>query len=75
MRLRIRRGVAARKRWAVPVSRSHLKDLELAAEWLGALVYDEPLRQQMIAGQRRRLANFSLDRLAPHLQSLLAAVA
>ena len=51
------------------------KDLELAAEWLGALVYDEPLRQQVIAGQRRRLADFSLDRLAPHLQSLLAAVA
>ncbi len=51
------------------------KDLELAAEWLGALVYDEPLRQQVIAGQRRRLAAFSLDQLAPRLQSLLAEVA
>jgi len=51
------------------------KDLELAAEWLGALVYDEPLRQQVIAGQRRRLAHFSLDALEPHLKSLLAAVA
>ena len=51
------------------------KDLELAAEWLGALVYDEPLRRQVIAGQRRRLADFSLDNLEPHLKSLLAAVA
>jgi glycosyltransferase involved in cell wall biosynthesis len=51
------------------------KDLELAAEWLGALVYDEPLRQQVIAGQRRRLADFSLDALEPRLKSLLAAVA
>ncbi|MEO6222106.1 MAG: glycosyltransferase [Vicinamibacterales bacterium] len=51
------------------------KDLELAAEWLGALVYDEPLRQQVIAGQRRRVANFGLDRIEPHLKSLLAAVA
>jgi glycosyltransferase involved in cell wall biosynthesis len=51
------------------------KDLELAAEWLGALVYDEPLRQQVLAGQRRRLAAFSLDQLAPRLQSLLADVA
>ena len=51
------------------------KDLELAAEWLGALVYDQPLRQQVIAGQRRRLAHFTLDALEPHLKSLLAAVA
>ena len=51
------------------------KDLELAAEWLGALVYDDPLRQQVIAGQRRRLAAFSRAALEPRLQSLLAAVA
>jgi L-malate glycosyltransferase len=51
------------------------KDLELAAEWLGALVYDEPLRHQVIAGQRRRLADFSLEALEPRLKSLLAAVA
>ncbi len=51
------------------------KDLELAAEWLGALVYDEPLRRQVIAGQRRRLAAFSRDQLEPRLQTLLAAVA
>ena len=51
------------------------KDLELAAEWLGALVYDDPLRQQVIAGQRRRLAAFSRGALEPRLKSLLAAVA
>jgi glycosyltransferase involved in cell wall biosynthesis len=51
------------------------KDLELAAEWLGALVYDDPLRQQVIAGQRRRLAAFSRAALGPRLKSLLAAVA
>ena len=51
------------------------KDLELAAECLGALVYDDPLRQQVIAGQRRRLAAFSRAALEPRLKSLLAAVA
>lgn len=51
------------------------KDLELAAEWLGTLVYDEPVRRQIIAGQRRRLADFSLGALEPRLKSLLAAVA
>ncbi len=51
------------------------KDLELAAEWLGALVYDQPLRQQVIAGQRQRLGAFSRDQLEPRLKSLLAAVA
>lgn len=48
------------------------KDLELAAEWLGALVYDEPLREQILAGQRRRVADFGRDRLEPRLHSLLA---
>jgi glycosyltransferase involved in cell wall biosynthesis len=48
------------------------KDLELAAEWLGALVYDEPLREQILAGQRRRAADFGRDRLEPRLHSLLA---
>ncbi len=51
------------------------KDLEVAAEMLGALVYDEPLRRQVIAGQRRRLSAFHIDNLAPRLQSLLAEVA
>jgi L-malate glycosyltransferase len=48
------------------------KDLELAAEWLGALVYDQPLREQIIAGQRQRVTAFGRDRLEPRLQSLLS---
>ncbi|MFI5177335.1 MAG: glycosyltransferase [Vicinamibacterales bacterium] len=51
------------------------KDLEQAAEWLGALVYDEPLRQQVLAGQRRRLADFSRDRFEAQLKAVLAGVA
>ncbi|HUL73488.1 MAG TPA: glycosyltransferase [Vicinamibacterales bacterium] len=51
------------------------KDLEQAAEWLGALVYDEPLRQQVLAGQRRRLADFSRDRFEARLKAVLAGVA
>ena len=30
------------------------KDLEYAAELLGALIYDEPFRRGVLAGQRRR---------------------
>jgi glycosyltransferase involved in cell wall biosynthesis len=48
------------------------KDLEMAAEWLGALIYDQPLRDRVIAGQRQRAADFGRDRLEPRLQSLLA---
>lgn len=48
------------------------KDLELAAEWLGALVYDQPLREQILAGQRQRVTAFGRDRLEPRLQSLLS---
>jgi len=51
------------------------KDLEQAAELLGTLVYDQPLRDAVLAGQRRRLSDFSRDRLAPRLQALVEAVA
>ena len=34
------------------------KDLEYAAELLGALAFDDELRAGVIAGQRRRLADF-----------------
>jgi glycosyltransferase involved in cell wall biosynthesis len=51
------------------------KDLEFAAETLGALVYDEPLRHQILAGQRRRLTAFDRDHVEARLQSVLAAVA
>lgn len=51
------------------------KDLEQAAEWLAALVYDEPLRTQVIAGQRRRLLDFSRARLESQVRAVLDAVA
>ena len=41
------------RRSAAPALSFAPKDLEQAAELLGALVYDEPLRQQVLAGQRR----------------------
>ena len=37
------------------------KDLEYAAELLGALAFDDDLRASVIAGQRRRLADFGDD--------------
>jgi glycosyltransferase involved in cell wall biosynthesis len=51
------------------------KDLEQAAELLGALIYDEPLRQHVIAGQRRRLLDFGRDRIEPQVKAMLDAVA
>jgi L-malate glycosyltransferase len=49
------------------------KDLELAAETMGMLVYDRGLRQSVLAGQRRRLADFSADRIEAQLMHWLAA--
>jgi glycosyltransferase involved in cell wall biosynthesis len=51
------------------------KDLEYAAELMGALAFDDHLRADVIAGQRKRLAAFSEERLQQHLQTVLAAVA
>lgn len=51
------------------------KDLEQAAELLAALIYDEPLRTQVITGQRARLKDFSRERLESQVRSVLAAVA
>jgi glycosyltransferase involved in cell wall biosynthesis len=51
------------------------KDLEQAAELLGALVYDEPLRRAVIDGQRRRAAAFRIEALAPRIQTMLESVA
>jgi L-malate glycosyltransferase len=51
------------------------KDLEQAAELLGALIYDDPFRRQVLAGQRQRLADFSRERLEPQVRSLLESVA
>ncbi len=50
------------------------KDLEVAAELLGELAYNEEFRAQVIAGQRRRLADFGADRLRRDLEALLSTV-
>jgi L-malate glycosyltransferase len=47
------------------------KDLEYAAELLGALAFDDDLRAQVIAGQRRRLADFGDARITRELTSLI----
>jgi glycosyltransferase involved in cell wall biosynthesis len=48
------------------------KDLEHAAELLGALAFDDDLRSQVIAGQRRRLADFDDARIERALASVIA---
>jgi len=50
------------------------KDLELAAEMLGTLVYDRPVRDRVIAGQRRRLQDFSPARIEAALMRALQQV-
>jgi len=47
------------------------KDLEHAAELLGALAFDDDLRAKVIAGQRRRLADFGDDRITRDLTRLV----
>ena len=51
------------------------KDLELASELLGQLAFDPALRAQVIAGQRRRLADFDERALVGRLMGLLEAAA
>jgi glycosyltransferase involved in cell wall biosynthesis len=50
------------------------KDLEYAAELLGALAFDDGLRAQVIAGQRRRLADFGDARVTRELASLVQSL-
>jgi L-malate glycosyltransferase len=50
------------------------KDLELAAEMLGMLVYDRPVRDRVIEGQRRRLADFSPARIESRLMEMVASL-
>jgi glycosyltransferase involved in cell wall biosynthesis len=50
------------------------KDLEFAAEMLGTLVYDRPVRDRVIDGQRRRLRDFAPDRIDAQLRAQLARV-
>lgn len=51
------------------------KDLEQAAELLGELAYNDELRASVIAGQQRRLAEFSEARIAQRLRDVIARVA
>jgi len=51
------------------------KDLEVAAEILGMLVYDRPLRARVIEGQRQRLADFGPDRIEARVREVLASLA
>jgi len=48
------------------------KDMEYAAELLGMLAFDDTVRAQVIAGQRRRLADFSDARIEHALSTLVA---
>lgn len=50
------------------------KDLEWAAELLGALVYDRPFRSQVLAGQRERFKAFQPGVIEPQIRQALAAV-
>ena len=48
------------------------KDMEYAAELLGVLTFDDDVRAQVIAGQRRRLADFSDARIERSISSVVA---
>ncbi|MFO7303117.1 MAG: glycosyltransferase [Acidobacteriota bacterium] len=50
------------------------KDLEVAAELLGALVYDHGLRERVLEGQRARLRAFSRETLEARIVGALAPV-
>jgi glycosyltransferase involved in cell wall biosynthesis len=49
------------------------KDLEVAAEMLGTLVYDRPVRDQVLQGQRRRLQDFAPARIEARLVEMLSS--
>jgi glycosyltransferase involved in cell wall biosynthesis len=50
------------------------KDLEYAAELLGALAFDDRLRADVIAGQRRRLADFGDARITRDLTAVIQSL-
>ena len=50
------------------------KDLELAAEMLGLLVYDRAIRDGVLAGQRRRLQDFSPAAIDARLGEVLGRI-
>ena len=47
------------------------KDLEYAAELLGTLAFDDRVRESVLAGQRRRVADFGDERIARELAGML----
>ena len=49
------------------------KDLEYAAELLGMLAFEESPREEVLAGQRRRLQDFSETSIQKQLASVLSA--
>jgi len=51
------------------------KDLEVAAELLGSVVYDHQVRARVLEGQRRRLQDFSPPRIEARLRQLLETLA
>jgi L-malate glycosyltransferase len=50
------------------------KDLEHAAELLGMLVYDEPVRARVLEGQRRRVTAFGPERIEREIDMLLSRI-
>jgi len=50
------------------------KNLEFAAELLDQLIVDEGVRAQVLAGQRRRLADFGDARISRELSALLGSL-
>lgn len=50
------------------------KDLEVAAELLGSVVYDRDLRRGVLEGQRRRLDDFAAPRIEQRLRQTLETV-
>jgi glycosyltransferase involved in cell wall biosynthesis len=51
------------------------KDLEFASEALGALVFDDGVREQVLAGQRERVKDFGDARTEQELDKWLRAIA
>jgi L-malate glycosyltransferase len=51
------------------------RDLELAAETMGMLVYDRQFREAVIAGQRQRLQDFSPARIEARLNEVISQFA
>jgi L-malate glycosyltransferase len=50
------------------------KDLEVAAEMLGTLVYDRPVRERVLEGQRRRLRDFAPAPIEARLKDVLTTL-